>query len=231
MRVLKDFVAISPLIGAFLIFLGMLKLIIYYSFFGVHIVQYIQFSEILSSFLEDLNLIILLFLILIIHGVVGFKLIVSNSSDFSNLRTISKSLNSKFAIWYYPIAFILSYILFVVYPNLFWAYFTVILFFSFLMVLFKRYFSKIKLDETWSQIAFFSLLIVFFTINLAIKDVINTRKNSRKVEIQLKDECIKLNSNERFIGKTNEYLFISNVENNRIRIINCNEVKSLIIVP
>lgn len=231
MKTLKDLVSISPLIGAFLIFLGMLKLIIYYSFFGVHIVQYIQFSEILSSFLEDLNIILVLFAFLIFHGILGFKLIGTNKSDTHYLRNLSKATKSKFALYYYPIAFIISCVLYIKYPCLFWVYFTTILLFSILIVLFRRYFNRIKINENWSIIYILSSMIVVFTINLAINDILKAKQNNQKVELQLKDECITLNANERFIGKTNEFLFISNTADKSITIVSSSEIKSIKFYP
>lgn len=50
---------ISSLSGALLIFCGVLKLIIYYSAFNIRIVEFLSFSEIVTSFLDDINVLII----------------------------------------------------------------------------------------------------------------------------------------------------------------------------
>lgn len=48
----KEFTAFIPFITAGLIFLGVSKLIYYYGYFGVNIVSFLDFGEILTSFLD-----------------------------------------------------------------------------------------------------------------------------------------------------------------------------------
>jgi hypothetical protein len=50
---------ISSLSGALLIFCGVLKLIIYYSAFSIRIVEFLSFSEIITSFLDDINVLVI----------------------------------------------------------------------------------------------------------------------------------------------------------------------------
>src|SRR5688572_13267113 len=58
---------ISSLSGAILIFCGVLKLIIYYSAFRIPIVEFLSFSEIVTSFLDDINLLLIYVLVMIIQ--------------------------------------------------------------------------------------------------------------------------------------------------------------------
>jgi hypothetical protein len=52
---LKRLSEISPVIGVFLIFIGHLKLFLYYDHWNINITSYLDFSEITLSFLNDVN--------------------------------------------------------------------------------------------------------------------------------------------------------------------------------
>lgn len=70
---LERIVKISSLSGAFLIFCGVLKMIIYYSAFKVNIVEFLSFSEIITSFLDDINILLIYGVIMLIISVSGMN--------------------------------------------------------------------------------------------------------------------------------------------------------------
>ncbi len=55
---LDRIIKVTPLAGALLIFSGVLKLIFFYSHFNIRIIDYLEFQEIITSFLGDINVII-----------------------------------------------------------------------------------------------------------------------------------------------------------------------------
>lgn len=55
---LDRIIKMTPLAGALLIFSGVLKLIFFYSHFNIRIIDYLEFQEIITSFLGDINIII-----------------------------------------------------------------------------------------------------------------------------------------------------------------------------
>lgn len=57
-------IKMTPIAGALLIFSGVLKLIFFYSHFNIHIINYLEFQEIITSFLGDINIIIVLGMIM-----------------------------------------------------------------------------------------------------------------------------------------------------------------------
>src|SRR5687767_506597 len=65
---LKEFSIYLPYAGSFIIFLGIIRLMAYYSAFGVPIISYLEFSEILTSFLDILTEIGLLLLLGVMQG-------------------------------------------------------------------------------------------------------------------------------------------------------------------
>lgn len=59
---------VSSLLSAGLVFMGFLKLKFYYQAFGIDILSYVTFSEIITSFLDDLHLMLILAVIMIIQS-------------------------------------------------------------------------------------------------------------------------------------------------------------------
>ena len=69
---MKKIVEVSPLIVTFLIFNGFLKLYLYYGYWHVPIINFLDFSEILMSFFADLNFILFAFSLMAIQATIGF---------------------------------------------------------------------------------------------------------------------------------------------------------------
>jgi len=74
---LKRLVAISPLIGSFLVFMGFFKLYYFYGHWDINIISYLDFSEIILSFLNDLNVLVFFTLLLLFQGVVGIGTVMT----------------------------------------------------------------------------------------------------------------------------------------------------------
>lgn len=73
-----------PLFGVFLIFLGLLKLDLYYRHFDISIVDYLDFSEILTSFLDDINVMAFTVLIMLTHILIGSILLIQGVTRVIN---------------------------------------------------------------------------------------------------------------------------------------------------
>ncbi|MEQ9165468.1 MAG: hypothetical protein RLO12_04375, partial [Fulvivirga sp.] len=63
---LKTTLKYLPFLSGFLVFLGVLKLTMYYGYFGIEIISYLSISDILIAFLSDLNTIVIS-VFLVIH--------------------------------------------------------------------------------------------------------------------------------------------------------------------
>lgn len=72
---LKKIVEILPLALGFLIFTGFLKLYLFYNHWDIRIIDYLDLSEILLSFLNDLNIFLLIAVIGIIYLLLSIQLV------------------------------------------------------------------------------------------------------------------------------------------------------------
>lgn len=79
-----------PYIGSILIFLGVLRLTYFYNSFGVSIINYLEFSEILSSFLGAIIFSIVLFLFLSIQN-----FLIKNKEESERLNSIAITLHEQ----------------------------------------------------------------------------------------------------------------------------------------
>lgn len=68
---LKKIVSITPLIGSFLVFLGFIKLNYYYQHWNINIISYLDFSEILLSFLNDVNILLVFTFLMLLQALIG----------------------------------------------------------------------------------------------------------------------------------------------------------------
>jgi len=59
MKKLDKLLKISSLAGIFLVFCGVLKLILYYNAFSIDIVDFLKLPEILTSFMDDINVLLI----------------------------------------------------------------------------------------------------------------------------------------------------------------------------
>lgn len=73
---LKRLVEISPIIGSFLVFMGFFKLYCFYGHWDINIISYLDFSEIILSFLNDLNILVFFSLLLLFQSIVGVGTVV-----------------------------------------------------------------------------------------------------------------------------------------------------------
>src|SRR5688572_22936951 len=78
-----------PYVGSFIIFLGVTRLIFYYSSFGINIVSFLEFSEIITSFLD----IIVIASIFIIFSFIQYFLMVSRKDEERKGKKRERILN------------------------------------------------------------------------------------------------------------------------------------------
>lgn len=104
-----DFPKIVPVISAALIFLGISRLIFYYSLYHVNIVSYLDFSEILTSFLDALwALVFAIIGALFLALFMGLANSYRKKVDAPELKQQRKK-RQKIANWIWLISFIFYY--------------------------------------------------------------------------------------------------------------------------
>jgi hypothetical protein len=239
---LKRLAEISPVIGAFLIFIGYLKLHLYYSHWDINIANYLDFSEITLSFLNDTNTVLFLTLMMLLQMTLGIvtlttidnkiktetsKIQADNSNSGSQtdeflglFPTIDKAIeeNHKPVVIVLFILTAIFVILFLCFLNLTSLYISFVLFIQ-LLALFLDSILGIKDEKTLVQTSFV-IILLGFTYCLAKYDIKQTEISTKQITLQSNsNENICTDKNFIFIGKTNNYYFFFDKVKNQSTII------------
>ncbi len=238
----KQLVTVLPLIGAFLVFLGLLKLDIYYSHFNINIVDYIDFSEILTSFLDDINIFLFCIIIMVIYTTLGSalftqlmtKMINKSRERKINKDTIKRSLIQKIKR---PLGIIISIIVtgigfgLLFYFQKPWILIIVTLF-SFQLILqildlINSWTVKVNVDILYKPA--FVLLFFLLTYTMAQLEIIRVETHPDTATITTDTEAFATSKDKVLIGKTDKYFFIHNKLTNSNQIIPTARLKILTI--
>lgn len=212
----------STLVSSFLIYIGFLKLKFFYNNYNININQYIDLTEIITSFLNDLNIIFAVIIISFLHHGIGMyimnKSIDKNRGKKTNYqvmyRYFDKILSSRKAIIFgllcsLPIS-IISYTLYwfcsfdiCIYTFVIFALQSIILIFEAI----KLY----ELDDDINLTRITPIIIVtgilaYMLANDEYKKIDKTDYSG--IVIKTEDENIRLSKNDTYIGKTKNYIFI-----------------------
>lgn len=205
---MKKLAELSPLILAFLIFNGFLKLYLYYNHWNIKIIDFLDFSEILLSFLSDLNVILMFFFIYLIHFVFGERLVVfadkkvkgplvekpeetlnkidnviepeKNAAEITHLK-ISEMI-SKWTNnnkgWCSLISLLLGASLYLFFIR--YNSFVSLYFSSFLILQFLLYFFDF-IGAISDDVIYAAFILIFigFTVSISLSEVYETERNSK----------------------------------------------------
>lgn len=211
-------VKISPLIGALLVFCGVLKLIFYYSYFDIQIINYLEFQEIITSFFDDINIIIVFGMTMVL--ITFFTL--NTLSSKTNLQV--EDLFDKMMAFLYPhrfkyfIGFLVVFLVLctLIYFNIIRYNYFVIYFLIFCMVQMLTYLflskdvnGKIDIPNFYG-VVILAIGLSFSIFLLARKNIQQTIANKTETKIVTTDKTIVCNkeTGNLYIGKTSKYAFI-----------------------
>lgn len=221
--------SLIPLAFPLLIFLGVSRLYFYYITFHINIISFLDFGEIITSFLDIT--IISLFLLSIMFGtlVISSFLIVKGSSKKKNFYNLWIILASSV---------IVPYILLKI-DSSGTAITLVFIFFFLFSFLFVRIYTLKDDDERLTSVSkpmllivtyiWLGLLFLFFTSKNDANSVIKSKKYFGVV-ISYKDTTTNpliSDSNNYFIGKTSNYIFIYNQKTDRTKAQKMESVESI----
>lgn len=230
MKSLKDIVAISPLLGVFLIFLGMLKQIVYYKCFGIQITDYIQLSEVVTAFMYDLNILLIMLGASLVYVMFIDKLFSFAKVPTNKILSFEHKASESLAI--FIVSLIISiglYYLFVKHPTVIWVYFISTTIITPIYTIAQWLFVNNTLSDNFKGTSLLIVTILIFTINLALKDYLQMKRSPTiKTMIELTDKTIELSPNERVVGKTIDYLFVVDLKKGHKQIIHCSDIKRII---
>ncbi|AEV31970.1 hypothetical protein Oweho_0960 [Owenweeksia hongkongensis DSM 17368] len=221
--ILKELIPVYPSI---LIVFGYLKLSLYYQFFGVQIINFIDFTEIIILFLPDvIYYLVLLSLSVFLHYVIapsGYGAFVNVSEDHvSEKYLVNRFIKYfKYHFWY-SISLIICFILVVVAyylhrPN--FSFLLLITLFSTLLYILGYFLSEIhrkhllnsgkQLSATVHNIISVIVLFSFFTISNVSKEIRSSLNNPSIVNFKYQGNQIATNSECVYLGETRNYIFI-----------------------
>lgn len=238
---LKRLVEISPIIGSFLIFMGFFKLYFFYGHWDIDIISYLDFSEIILSFFNDLNTLFFFTLLMLFQSIIGIGAVVAIDSGINKFQTetpvtvgsqTEETTNSTNAentfqgvipvvedayqshpIIGLAISFFLT-VLFVVlflYQNQLKYLYFAFVFFVQLILFFLDKVMGIKDDKLLLQLTFV-ITFVCFTLGICRYEIQDIETSSKKVEIYIDKEIVATSDTLKFLGKTNNfYFFFDNI--------------------
>jgi len=237
---LDKLIKLTTFLSTILIFNGVLYLTVYYQSFGIKIFSYLQFSEILTVFLDSLNTILMFFLIYIIHAV--FSVYLFFKEEEAENRVVEKEQNKfqpnsnsaaifvviliviislPFVVGYFKINLIAIYVLLFLILNLF----------SFALHKVDNILLK-TLDtndyKLIQNIALFVIPFTLFTFAIAVFDAKETKQSAQKITIINKsDYPFYAGKYNKLIGKTNNYIFLYDSDSQNSMSVSLADVKSI----
>ena len=243
----KKVIEIIKLIPPFLVFIGTLRLILFYNAFNINIVNYIEFPEFLLSFFDSFILLISCVVLpfAIIIGLWGHDIGKENNESFklhceeSFNERLKKDLKS-FVFIINIIILIATIILLIL--NRFSIYKVVILLYFPILNLIFFFFREIRIahykatkeifSATYTNSLVFFIIITFLTIQLVVIDIEEIKSNHKYLnsKIILDDSIIISNKEQTYIGKTNNYIFIYQYPTNSSKAIPISRVKEIEII-
>jgi hypothetical protein len=230
---LKRLVEISPAIASFLAFTGCLKLSLYYWYWGINVMSFLDFSEIILSFVNDLNILLFFTIILLLQMSIGIgALYFADSSsnkntvvpiedaliEGSSVEKVADKPGESFSKEFDEILknkmgtliliifamSLISFIFFFFFPNLVLLYLFLIIFLQLVMVLvYKLFDSHAKLA---GQIIC-AVILSTFAICIGWHEIGKTLNHPKSVALQVSGKYVGSDSNTYFLGKTNNYYF------------------------
>jgi len=237
-------------IGPFIIFLGMARLMTFYSAFGISIISYLDFSEIITSFFDILFIVVIYFAYISIQNFVA-----GNKSEVETANTKRQKILNEDNLW----KLIKLYIIYFKSLLIFW----VVVIIGYLISYFV--FNWVTFSSVLIIVAIFVFLLLFFTVHIEIErklihfqssvtkkrfvyltlyslaltlsviyyssyqaGLIKRDKTTFGVSILLEDnQKIISDSTNYYIGKTQNYLFIYHEKLKTTDIYPMNRVKQL----
>jgi len=234
---LKNLAVYSSIFGALLIFIGVFKLQLYFNHFGVAIVDYLQFSEIITSFLDDLAFIVSFFICLLLYSTIVARLIIFFIKRFKgreiNEDALIKKTYTDHAKWR---SIILSFLL---------AISSFLCLFYFQHWIFICIASIFLLQTFWASILKFTDLnkyserTLFYLMNfivlaimiwlLAELEIFRTESHKIDATVYTDSDTCKTTKDVLYLGKTENYIFFYCKKDKHTTVIPSSRIKKMII--
>ncbi|MDR6562859.1 MULTISPECIES: hypothetical protein [unclassified Arcicella] len=215
---LDKIIKLTPLAGTLLIFCGVLKLIFFYSHFNIRIVDYLEFQEIVTSFLGDINIIIVFGITMILITVITLNLLGKKAKlpvDELIEQVLVFLYPKRFKYFFGFLVAILITMCLVSLDVMEYNYFVVylLIFFSIQMLTYLFLYKEESGDVNISN--FYGLLLLGITLSISLyllaqHDIQKIENNLSKTTIILDRGAIHFNAQTKnlYIGKTSKFVFV-----------------------
>jgi hypothetical protein len=242
----KELAKLTTLFIPFLIFVGSLRLILFYRLFGISIVDYLDFSEVLISFLDTaifylFALFIPIFVILSFWGeAIGrqnnIEFTKKAELTFGQRLKVDMKQNFILVILYTAVFFLIifkgtwtrqSFLLLVLNPGLFIIFFIV----RELRIAYKRQFNY-NISVTYINLFLLGyLFIVVIVLNVLsnVEDITQKYKYYGTI-VFVGNDTIKSDSTITYIGQTKNFIFFSDLSKKVNIVYPKSDLKKLIVV-
>jgi hypothetical protein len=234
---LDKLVKVSSLAGALLIFCGVLKLIIYYSAFGIDIIEFLSLSEILTTFLDDLNFLglyvtAMLLQTIPLHSYLQRKSGLTPDSFFEKFSVVVYKGRFIMIIFFSGILLTVGILVYVNFVTLnYWIiYLLIISLIQLLTYLMLRKTEEGVIDFSWLSAAVILVSSLIFAICLlAIHDINDSKSGRQSVTIKYSGGIIDGGSESefRYLGRVNTHTFVWRT-NERVIVIPNSDVKLMV---
>lgn len=227
----------------YMIFIGTLRLIIYYSAFNVSIINYIEFSEFLLSFFNSFTLLVIMVILLILLiGLWGNDIGLENNSVYQSyfnetfkIRFKRDLKSASFIVSIFLIFWVIVSIIFFktsIYRAIYALYLPLL---SFIFFIYREIrVANFKANNTDFPSTYINItIILIIATTTVIHDVlldIDKVKFQHKYynsKITLDDSIIVSDSIQTYIGKTNDFIYVFNSSSNSSRVIPVTRVKEI----
>lgn len=213
-----------PLITVAIIGLGYIRLSTYYRYFNIRIIDYLQVSEILTSFLDSLAALFMFSLLMLGYRellVRVFRPFKPTSSDILITKKLSLLLKAEIKLetfisdYFFPvcIGLVFLYFAYIKYETLeVFKYFLVLIFGIILLTLLVKRLRDTR-DFSYTNLRFVTAVLLFGAVfmqifgNIQAIDTTSDYKTG-KFNITLADTSFTTSKYLVYIGKTEKYLFL-----------------------
>ncbi len=242
-----------PIVSAFMIICGYLKLHIFYSHFNIDIYNYLEISEIISLFMPD----ILKYLGMLAVGIFMTMIMSKYLSKYAETENPSEILSSKsfkqrlvkyykdtWPSHYLALGISLFFLIpFELYPNILKHHavrykFELIFFLIFpISYVFAFFWSEIALPYFQNErkntrvligfLTYGAILFLWGAISGAVKLIGYTETGKYYVQFEYQNKSFNSSNNNLYLGQTRKYLFMKNIDINKISVFERKDIKSL----
>lgn len=248
----KPFIRFLPYFGPYIIFLGVTRLLFYYSSFGVTITNFLEFSEIITSFLDILAIIVIQF----VFGIIQSFLMKSKKEIDEENSLREKLLDEAnffirlklYCAYYYRLIFNTLGMLLIVsilsffskninYTTIIYLSLSSLSLFIYAIIVVEvdvkhKLVNSSDKDKQFSGLLLYSLLFIGLTLTYSYSQVENVKvkKTTFGTSIILEDNTILVSdSSNYFIGKTQGYIFFYHEATKSTDIIPVSKLKKMTI--